>query len=624
MGFRMDLSPLAPHESRRVELTYLQSLRPLGGERTFVYPAAPSGEGPARMFELDFVVNAEHDLLSVECPNQPDARIVRPSAVTAFASVERTGAPLEHDLVLRWTESAEPLDLVARAVRTSDDQPAYLETRFSFTKDVYADLVPPRDVVFVVDTSLSMSGDALERSKEVVKKSLANLSAKDRVALVSFDSEVRAWSELASVEDATKKRLLDELVLMRAAGASNLDAAIDRAHELTRASAHPIVIIATDGQPTVGEDLDRLTPASTPDSLRSTQVFVALFNYPSRQKPLEALFPTVSTIYVPDGDAAEPITRRIAELASAPTIDDFHLEIEGALERTQHGRIPAALALGESVRVVARAAGATSIRVTGSLHGKPIRFEQKLEAPATSKSGDPLAVQWARMRIADLESEYRKSHDDEVRKEIVALGTSYRLVSSMTSFVAADDSLSPDRVMPGDPEIRIRAPRAATSVRAVLPWGETIECAWKEDEQVWFGRFLVPRGARDGTYRVRALMDLQGRTSVRATLLFRVDNKPPEFLLAATLKGGVLHLEATAVRDVFDGQGNSIRKDRVDVKSLVVRVGGKAIELSRIDPDRWGAAVPQEAGAVPPSVELVATDYARNTRITRSNVAIER
>src|SRR5439155_8893589 len=40
MGFRMELSPLSAHESRRVELTYVQTLRPFGGERTFVYPTA--------------------------------------------------------------------------------------------------------------------------------------------------------------------------------------------------------------------------------------------------------------------------------------------------------------------------------------------------------------------------------------------------------------------------------------------------------------------------------------------------------------------------------------------------------------------------------------------------------
>ena len=42
------------------------------------------------------------------------------------------------------------------------------------------------------------------------------------------------------------------------------------------------------------------------------------------------------------------------------------------------------------------------------------------------------------------------------------------------------------RALPGDPEIRIPAPRDARAVTVVLPFGETADAVW-EDEPVSFG-----------------------------------------------------------------------------------------------------------------------------------------
>ena len=41
----------------------------------------------------------------------------------------------------------------------------------------------------------------------------------------------------------------------------------------------------------------------------------------------------------------------------------------------------------------------------------------------------------------------------------------------------------------------MEAPASSRRVYAMLPWGETVECAWEEDRRGWLGRFLVPREA---------------------------------------------------------------------------------------------------------------------------------
>jgi Ca-activated chloride channel family protein len=619
MGFAMTLTPLAPHEVRRVELTYVQTLRPLGAERTFVYPAGFSGDGPAAVFDFSLSLTATRSLDTIECPNQPDARGVRASDLGGTVALERLAVPLERDLVVRWSEATEPLDLATRAVRTAGDEAPYVEARFAFTKDVYAAAAPARDVVFVVDTSLSMSGEALENAKQVALQSLANLEDKDRIALVTFDSVVRSWSSLAAADESAKRRLADELRPLVASGASNLDAAVDRAHELLAASEHPVLVMATDGQPTIGEDVDRLAPATPPEAFRNVHVFVALHNYPSRQKAMQALFPGVTSIYVPSGKAGDAAVRDVARLASAPILEDLRFDVDGLAPDTKYGRVPSGLAVGESVRIVGRAAGPVTVKLSGSLHGTPVSMTQPVAIPDALAPGDPLPVEWARAALGELEAQYRESRDAKLREQMAQIGTKYHLVSSVTSLLAASDSLSPDRVMPGDPEIRVAAPRGATAVRALLPWGDAAECSWNDEEGVWFGRFLVPRGLPDGMYRLRVLMDLQGVTTLRTTLLLRVDGKPPTFALRGVREGDSLRITATAQRDVFDGAGSSLRKDLVDLRSLVVLLGSASFPLERIDDDHWEARVPAPGpGAV--LARVVATDYARNTSVSEITV----
>ena len=227
------------------------------------------------------------------------------------------------------------------------------------------------------------------------------------------------------------------------------------------------------------------------------------------------------------------------------------------------------------------------------------------------------------IELGDLERRVRAG-EGALRGEITELGTRYRLATMYTSFVAdpvaADDSLSPDRIRPGDPELRVRAPRGLAAVFAVLPWGEQVRCAWQPSEGVWLGRFLVPRGARAGRYRVQIYTDDQGTIALRTTLIYRVDDQAPRFALTARYAGGVLRLRAAPVADVFDPRtGDAIRDDRPDVRWVVVRVDGKDVPLAR-DGDAWTATVAAPR-LTARTLTAISTDFAGNAATATAEVA---
>ena len=161
LGFRMDLTPLAAHESRRVELSYVQSMRPLGAERSFVYPSRHAiGEAP-RVFELDFSLEAGRALtaIGVESARRPHRQGGRQGSARHTRSRghcprDRPGRALGGGVSRSRSQGSCGQD---ERKRPPTWRPG------SLSQDQ-----PGRDaagVVFVVDTSLSMAGDALDRER---------------------------------------------------------------------------------------------------------------------------------------------------------------------------------------------------------------------------------------------------------------------------------------------------------------------------------------------------------------------------------------------------------------------------------------------------------------------------
>ncbi|MEZ4464813.1 MAG: hypothetical protein R3F43_10000 [bacterium] len=390
-------------------------------------------------------------------------------------------------------------------------------------------------------------------------------------------------------------------------------------------SADSVIVLLTDGQPTTrtsaadpfGLDLDTAAFART-------RVVVGHFNYPRRAASLAAVFPNVSVRFVPDGPAGDEAVEALARLAVAPVIEDVSVEILGDDVHLVHGALPDRLPVGEHVRLLGRIEGEAVVRVTGTLHGREIEMTQ----PVAWRSGADdlgLPVEWARLRVADLDAEWRGLRDEPAREvvaaEIRGLGTQFSLATRFTGYVMSD-SLDPDHIKPGDPEIRVTAPASAKAVFALLPWGEVVQCSWDEEEGLWLGRFLVPRGIEDGLYRARIFVEGQAGAAYRGALFFRVDSQMPPFELlledgdGPVSAGDLLSLVARPVRaEVPAGKGGDrIDPDPLDVKEVQVSLGGEVWILTREEAaDVWSGKVPVELPRGRHAVKLVVEDYARNT-----------
>ncbi|XP_036594592.1 inter-alpha-trypsin inhibitor heavy chain H4-like [Trichosurus vulpecula] len=121
----------------------------------------------------------------------------------------------------------------------------------------------PKNVVFVIDKSGSMSGRKIKQTREALVKILGDLKPEDQFNLVIFDGHVTQWKPMllqASPENVEEAKKFASSILAR--GATNINEAVllavtmlddsNRKEQLPSGSVSMIILL-TDGDPTEGE-----------------------------------------------------------------------------------------------------------------------------------------------------------------------------------------------------------------------------------------------------------------------------------------------------------------------------------------------------------------------------------
>jgi hypothetical protein len=280
----------------------------------------------------------------------------------------------------------------------------------------------------------------------------------------------------------------------------------------------------------------------------------------------------------------------------------------------------------------------TSLELTGMLGGKPYAETIGLTAAVAT---DRVAQRWARQELARMEA------SDASREDIVALSTDLGVMSKYTSLLVLENdeayaqhqiarkqqaaqqlaqvptvtggdldtlgsrraSLSPDEIQPGDPEIKIPAPRDARSVVVSFPFSETKLAMWDDDQAAWMVRFLIDQQTADGVYEVRVtITHADGRIEV-LKLPYTVDTRPPLVEVTAVKRGVGYVIKARQQAD------DHKRKDANRVEVLMP--DGTILQLQQTAWGRFEAAwQPASPLTAPVTLRVVARDNALNQSTT--------
>jgi Ca-activated chloride channel family protein len=294
-----------------------------------------------------------------------------------------------------------------------------------------------------------------------------------------------------------------------------------------------------------------------------------------------------------------------------------------------------------------RGSGKQNAQLLGMLNKAKKRYAFNAIFPEESDKNAFLPRLWARRRISYLLSQMRMYGEaQEARAEVIRLAKRYHIATRYTSMVSTAPrriaSLSPARIKPGDPEIRIRAPRDAKEVTAVFPFGVTKSARYEAALDLWTVRFLIPRDTADGSYWVRLLVTTKAGKLKSYRVAYTVDTAAPTVKLSVDgpiIPGATITLSAQQViteaelRQSPVYRRNPERTRRLfaqmmaDTRQVEIRLpSGKLLSLTQEKPGLWTTRwrVPLDIGLGSQTLKIIATDVAGNRSSADEAIAVTR
>ena len=560
------------------------------------------------------------------------------------------------DFVLRWAVAPRTVESGVLAHRSDPQAPGYLSLVLHPNPAPPTEEITPKELVFVLDTSGSMSGQPMDLSKALMRKLIDDLHPDDTFAVLRYDDEASALSPapLANTpaNRARARRFVENL---NGSGGTDALGGVRAAFDYPRDEGRlRVVVFLSDGY--IGNDREVL--AEVQRRIGPARLFGFGVGSSVNRYLLEEMgrLGRGTTAVVTLGDDPESQVEAFYRRLQSPYLTDIAVDWGGLAVR---GGLPDPipdLFAGQPLQIRARylRPGSGTVRVGGRLAGRP--FERSLEVTLPERDEDhgAIASLWARARVAQLERQMHDGPDERAEEELVQVALAHSLLTRKTAFVAVEhrvvtgpqgtprlvpvpnelpegvsaqgvfgSDLSLARFQPGDPELRVDAPADARSVTAAFPFGDTKELHFEPRLGRWTARFLVPRQTAEGNYPIAIVITLADGTQERLMQAYTVDGSAPE--VDVTLRGELRpggRVRVVAHQRFTDADRALHGNRRVEIRSDVARLrvhltSGERVELRMVDPGHWeGQLVVGDSGTV--DLRVTAYDVAGN-RGTRTH-----
>jgi Ca-activated chloride channel homolog len=490
--FTQSVANIPPREQVHITISYVETLPYEEGEYVFAFPmvvgpryipGTPTGrQGGGWSPDTDRVPDASHITPPVAKPGTRaghdisvavsidaglaldrvrsvthEIELERPSSTRARVRLKQSAVLPNKDFVLRY-------DIAGRAVGDavlahSDSRGGFFSLILQPPERVTAAEVTPKELVFVLDTSGSMSGFPIEKAKETMRLALDALYPQDTFNLITFagDTHILFPSPLPATA-ANLRRAQEFLAGRSGGGGTEMMKAIRAALEGTENQGHiRIVCFMTDGY--VGNDDEIIAEVARHPNAR-------VFSFGIGSSVNRYLLNKMAALgrgeveYVGLGDDGSAAARRFHERVRNPLLTDIRVEWGGLpVSEVYPQRIPdlfGAKALVLSGRYQGRGAG--TLRIFGTMAGKPWSRAIQVTLPDNESKHDVLASLWARRKIDGLLDDSRREASGDTREAVTRLGLDYRLMTPFTSFVAVEERIVNDNGKPRRIEVPVEMP----------------------------------------------------------------------------------------------------------------------------------------------------------------------
>lgn len=479
--FRARIFPIEGQERKRIRIEYTQAVPGDNGLGRFVFPlrnrafhtprppvrpphpipfrdnervapAPPAPDSPERVdvVSLSARIESRVGIKSVYSPTH-DIDLHREGEHVVKVGFEGTGGASQDDFILYYqlTDAAFGLNLLAH--RDSSDEEGTFMLLIAPKSEVREAEIAAKDIVFVFDTSGSMSGEKIQQAKKALVYCLRNLNPGDRFNVLTFSTAVTALEEQLVV--ATQDSL-DEAIKfvgeVRARGGTNISEALTTALAmLPKDDARPsMVLFLTDGQPTVGETRPaRILEAVGERNKADARLFVFGVGDDVNTMLLDRLSLDnrgVSSYVRPNEDIEAEVGGLYDKIAS-PVLSDLRLDIDGVKVEDLHPVTLPDLFRGSQLTVFGRyrGEGPATIRLRGTMRGEEQTYSYSADFPRRAREHAFVPRLWATRKVGYLLEQLRlNGHSQELVDEVVRLATRYGILTPYTSYLVLEPGMT--------------------------------------------------------------------------------------------------------------------------------------------------------------------------------------
>lgn len=463
--FTMDVANIMPGDNVRIELHYTELIVPSEGTYQFVYPTVvgPRYVGPV----LDDTGNRDEWTGTPYLPEGSSTSDAYHINVTVTSGVPIAAlSSSSHDITIDWDKNttahvgladssdyAGNRDFILDYKLNGEQISTGLVTSQNDSENCFMLMIqpperyevkeiPPREYIFVLDVSGSMSGFPLDTAKTLIKDLVSGLRETDTFNLILFSgtSEQLASRSLPATKDNIEKAVR-MISAQKGAGGTELTSALENALRIPadKDISRNIVVIS-DGYVCGESDVFQLVNNNLGQAdFFSFGIGTAVNRY---------LIEGIATIgqgepfIVTDEDEAPAIAERFRTYIQSPVLTDIKVSFDGFDVYDVEPSVLPTLYAQKPIVLLGKWKGdkTGTIRISGT-NGEG-NYSQSINV-ADSITGDNNAVGylWARKRVERLTDYGRDREDPSVREEVTQLGLNYHMITPYTSFIAVLDTV---------------------------------------------------------------------------------------------------------------------------------------------------------------------------------------
>lgn len=473
--FTQSVANILPNEKIIIEISYVETLKYDDGSYEFVFPMVvapryiPNSVKDANKISPPISPTRAGHNISIEVnlnagvpveeirSNSHEIESINLSSNSAKISLKDAETIPNKDFILRYDVTGKRIE---DAILTHRAEKGGFFTMILQPPDKFGiEDVTPKEIVFVLDSSGSMSGFPIEKAKEAINLSLDGLYPNDTFNLITFAGDTSVLFDApVPATQANLEKAREFLEKGGAGGGTEMMKAIRASLEPTDSQDHiRIVCFMTDGL--VGNEAEIIAEVQKHKNAR-------IFSFGIGESVNRYLLDKIAqegrgeAEYVSLKDDGSKSARKFYERVRTPLLTDISVDWNGLpvtdIYPKQIGDLFSAKPFILNGRFAKAASG--TIRLKGKVAGQEYSREIAVNLPENENANDVLATLWARTKIEELTKQDYNNAKPEVQQTIASIGLEFRLLTQFTSFVAVEEKVRTVGGKPKKVEVPVNLP----------------------------------------------------------------------------------------------------------------------------------------------------------------------